>query len=536
MVMLLLACADAPVQDSALFEPVALPPTLALSRVALDVAGRRPTEDELLRVEADPDALPEVLEVYLHEPGFEQRIVEAYNRVFLTRSDFFDVGVDGDAGFVTSEAEYAEFTRSMGEEPLRMLAWVASQDLPYTELVTADYTVANDVMLRHLPLEAIDEGEGWRRARYTDNRPAAGLLAGTGLYWRYTTTPENRNRRRAEIILRSMVCDTRFDQPIEFTASTDVASRDEFQERTQTDPGCLTCHVVLDPVASYLWGYYRFHIASYTEASYYYGTREDYWDDGVAPPPGWYGQPGQGLADLGTSIAADPRFPACAVEQAFTNAFERAPGDQDLQRLARHREAFLRGDLLLRELYRSVALDPAYLSIDDRWDEAVPLKRVSPELMASQLEALTGFRWTYEGWDMLTSDKYGVRVLAGGMDGMIVTLPAPDHSVTEAMVWQRAAEAAASYAVEQESAQPPQDRRLFREVDALTEPLDADQAAAQIQALVFRAHGRRAELDAPQVQGLVGLWSQLVTAGLEPDQAWVAVLSALFRDPDFVHY
>ena len=53
-------------------------------------------------------------------------------------------------------------------------------------------------------------------ARYTDGRPAAGVLATNGLWWRYTTTDSNMNRTRAAAISRLLLCEDFMARPVSF--------------------------------------------------------------------------------------------------------------------------------------------------------------------------------------------------------------------------------------------------------------------------------------------------------------------------------
>ena len=47
------------------------------------------------------------------------------------------------------------FAASVGEEPLRLLSYIAENDLPYTEIVTAEYTMANELLCEAFPIDRI---------------------------------------------------------------------------------------------------------------------------------------------------------------------------------------------------------------------------------------------------------------------------------------------------------------------------------------------------------------------------------------------
>lgn len=137
---------------------------------------------------------------------------------------------------------------------------------------------------------------------------------------------------------------------------------------------------------------------------------------------------------------------------------------------------------------------------------------------------------------MLANDTWGVRVLAGGMDGIIVTQAATDHSTSEQLVVERLAQAASTTAVDREAALSSGERILFREVEDLGATPTTDALEAQIIALVLRVHSRRLAADDEEIQALVELYGALEAETGAPDQAWALLLSALLRHPDFLQY
>lgn len=518
--------------------PRPLPDLQRLSRLSLDLRGRRPSEDELLAVEADPAALDALLETFLQDPGFGEQIFFRYADLYKTRADRFIIGADGDGPVLLDKGAQARFLHAVGDEPLRLMQRVVNEDLPWTEIVTADWTMADEALLSVWPLEPVDgvepDADGWQVARYTDSRPAAGVITTNGLWWRYISAAENLNRSRAEAIARLLVCEERFEHIVAFSSL--ASTTDELQQLAQTDPTCLSCHVVLDPIGSYLFGFWRMHPESYTEAASYYPARERLWESYTGIAPGWYGESGNNLFDLGNQIAADPRFPSCAVEQGYRFLHGEPAGADQTAALDAYREAFLDGGLSMRALYRALVSDPLYGSEDPDFEGTVPARRLSAWQLSASVYALTGFRWTYEQLDMLSTDTWGVRVLAGGMDGMIVSEPARDHSASSMLVVERLSEAASAYVVEQEMAMDAADRRLFREQEDLrAEPSEAA-LRAQLQGLALRVLGRRVASDDPEIEALVDLWEALKPELDAPEQRQAAMLAALLRHPDFLHY
>lgn len=504
-----------------------------LTRVSLDLRGVRPTDEEYDRVIADPEALEALVDEFLQDERWPERIIATYGEVFYTLTEAYTVDAS-DFGIAGLSAQYL---RSIGEEPLRVLATVAEEDRPYYELVTADWTMANEILGQIWPLDYPADGDGWQKAHYTDGRPAAGILSTNGMWWRYGTTASNANRKRANAISRILLCNDYFTRPIDFTLTVNLLDSDALISALKSDPACVACHNTLDPLGSYLYGFYYVEDESPADLVVYHPDREQLWTSTTGVAPGYYGTPGYSLTDLSYQIANDPRFASCAVETAWELLSRREVLVGDMDRLTAHREAFLAGGVTLRALFRSLIDDPMYRADATSVPEAVPSKLATPELLASQVAELTGFRWTSDNNDMMETDTYGFRVLAGGVDGVMVTRAATASSATAVLVQQRLAEFAGRYAADAESRISPDARRLFREIDfGQTPDEDMFAARAQVRALYLRVLGRQVEVDSPDVDRLLQLWADLYDVHPEPTVAWGGVLTTLLRDPDFVLY
>lgn len=514
-------------------EPV--DPTWLLSRVSLDFRQRRPTAAELERIEADPDAIEEMIGEFLEDPAFEDQIVSWYADVWKTRADSYITGADGEADLY-DEGNRARFLNAVGEEPLRIIARIAKDDLPYTDIVTADWTMVNDELIGRFPVELLEEGEGWVKAEYTDGRPAAGIMTSNGVYWRYTSTVENVNRGRARALLEYLLCDNRFDAVIDFDTNADEFDSTNLNSRAAEDPACVSCHVVIDPMGSHLWGYWRHHPESYSEALRYYPGREDLWETMTGFEMSFYGQPTDSLWSLGRAMAADPRIVSCPVRQGFAFMHQREYELADVDEMNENREDFIDGGLTLKALFASLSRGTGYRTQDSAVGGDTVVKRTSPEQYARSVEAISGYRWTASGGvDMMINDTIGVRVLAGGADGVIVTQPATDHAATSILVQERLAEVGAVTAVATEQEMSAGERTLLTLVEPDEVPDDAT-LRTQIQHLIWTLHGRRAADDDADLAALESRWTNLNAESGDPAESWALLISALLRHPDFVHY
>lgn len=547
MVMLLLALlgcgAESPDATNGGAPPATTPPTAEgieplaphrlATRASLDLRGVRPTPDELDRIEADPAAFDDLVDAWLDDPRFADRVMGLFAEVYLTRTEQYVLNV---TAYGVDDVPLPELYGSVGSEALQVLGEVARADLPITELVTADWTMANEVTARLWPLDYPEGATGWQRAHYLDGRPAAGILSGTGLWWRYRSTDSNGNRKRANQVSRILLCHDYLVRPIEFDRNVDLLDTEAVDEAIRSDPGCVNCHVSLDPLAAYFFGFSSFNDDS-TDAGRYHPARERDGEDVLGVSMAYYGEPGNSLADLGRQIAADHRFPQCMAEQVTELLLRRDAELLDMERLTAHREALLAGGLTLKPLFRSVLASPEYQAATDAGlpGTQVPLKMVTPDLLASQVEGLTGFHYTAQGWDLLQSDLVGFLTLAGGADGVFVTRHARGPNVTLLLVQERLAEAAASHVVDHDlDAEAP---RLF---DVIAPDLHVDDdpaaAAAQVVSLHRRIFGTRVATDGPEVEANLALWHDLVAIEGDPVSAWTGLVSALLRDPDLLLY
>ncbi|MEZ4236615.1 MAG: DUF1549 domain-containing protein [Myxococcota bacterium] len=519
---LLLGC-PAPAPDAAPPTRTEMAPARLLRRLSLDLRGRPPTLDELHRGLDDPSVADELVEDWLHDPGFGDRVAALWSEITLTRTEDFPF-----SAFDLHLPDDVALDRALGDEAPRLWAHVAEEDLPYTEIVTADYTMADETLAAAFGLDR-DRGPGWQPARYPDGRPAAGVLAGNGLWWRYGSTSSNANRKRANQTSRMLLCNDYLVRPISFDRNVDLLDEGAVDDALRSDPTCVSCHVTLDPLASYFFGFWAYSEDSAIEASVYHPDRERLWTDYTGVAPGYYGATGTGsLAELGRRIASDERFVGCAVEQAYTLLLRRPPTLADADRLTAHREDFLQGGLTIRALLRSVVADPDYRAGNSEVPGTVPVKLMTPDLLADQVEALTGFRWTFDGRDLLGTDAIGVRTLAGGADGTAVTSAATAPNATLVVVQQRLAEAAVAWLFSQDPG------ALLTRVDVDdAEPADA---AAQFVDLHLLLLGQDVPADGEAVAADLALWQELLAADGDPRAAWAGTVYALMRDPDFVLY
>ena len=291
----------APVTLQTLFDTVRMAPTpRVLRRAALIFAGRIPTDAEYVAARRGGEALRATIRGMMEGPGFREFLTRGANDRLLTDRNIGQI-IDHNVGryfvdFVNETYRRREAAWRIGNPgqyydwngrsqhgfrraPVELIAHVVMNDLPYTEILTADYIMANPWaaagygasttfddpgnIYEFRPSRIVSyyrQGKGFvsefNRAigstRVLDpgplhtNYPHAGILNTTSFLLRYPTTATNRNRARSRWTYYHFL-----GLDIEKSASrtTDPVALADTNNPTMHNPACTVCHTVLDPVA-----------------------------------------------------------------------------------------------------------------------------------------------------------------------------------------------------------------------------------------------------------------------------------------------
>lgn len=305
-----------------LFDDVDMaPPAATLRRAALVFAGRAPTPAEYAAVaDGGEGALRKTLRGLMTGAAFHEFVLRAGNDRLLTDRELGRFSVIGNDGFfVDYDREYIRLREAGGRAvwdwhhavqygaaraPLELIAHVVENDLPYTEILTANYIMANPAAARIYgastvfnDAEDVHEFQPATITRYhhhgadyqarfdpdvglrvlTPGPPAAdyplvGLLNTKAFLQRYPTTATNRNRARARWTFYHFL-----GVDVEQSASrtTDPVALADRDNPTLRNPACTVCHGVLDPVAGAFQnygeaGYYRDQWGGMDALDYFY--------------------------------------------------------------------------------------------------------------------------------------------------------------------------------------------------------------------------------------------------------------------------
>lgn len=552
-----------------------LDPVAHLVRASMAVRGIRPSLAELDAVEADPAALPAIVDGYLDSPEFGDTIRDLWAELLLLRNDTFNqLPALGAMRGYDLEAIY----RGTVEEPLQLAAYVVQNDLPLTDLVTADYMLTDEITAKIYGVPYDFEAGGWQLSAWPDDRPRAGLLSSAQVWRRWESDGSNFNRGRANMVASRLLCESFEDRDIVVNGGIDIADEFEVAHAVVENPGCVSCHQSLDPLADYFWGYkklvHRNYVADsitggcefdwsetepefgigYLPEDYCYPIRqynpadEDDWQDWEIRAPSYYGMPARDLADVGRLVADDPRFSSCMARQ-FAGYLGGTDADAVPFEIATELKGVLEDSGFdTKALVKAIVLGDTFTRRDSGLDP------VRPEQYARAVEDLTGFRWwsapdgpgcddpqnpdvqrfgpmCWGDVDLSDSDVFGYRAMAGGVDGKVILRPTRTITPTKTLVTAELAGNAAGFVVHADFARPAPERRLLGLVEATT----SDEAAVRAQIAWLHRRILAEDADGEEIDASLSLWTLGARRG-SPADGWKLLLTALLQDPRMLFF
>ena len=287
-------------------------PQKTLRRAAILFAGRLPTQEEVdsVRTGFEP-TLRKTIRGLMEGPGFHDFLIDASNDRLLTDRQLGQGTIQLDSReFVALNRKAADMRRAsatrgfqelwrdpeywtweeglqigLSRAPLELIAHVVENDLPYQEILTANYIMANPMAaeaygastrfdnandpFEFKPSEIVsyyrnDDSKEVERDETIDfnvvtnagnlstDYPHAGILNTTAFMRRYPSTATNRNRARSRWTYYHFL-----GVDVEKSASrtTDAAALADTNNPTMNNAACIVCHEGLDPVAGAFQNY-----------------------------------------------------------------------------------------------------------------------------------------------------------------------------------------------------------------------------------------------------------------------------------------
>lgn len=528
--------------------PIYLPPTEHLVRVSMALRGVRPSAQELAAVEADPAAIDGIVDGYLDDPRFGTIVRDLHNDALLVLVDFLVFP----AGFVpkdpVADVDLYRLNRSITEAPLRLVEHVVMNDLPYTEIVTAEYTLADEIVAGVWGLPYEGTGTSWEVTQWQDERDQAGILSDPWLFQRYQSTVSNANRGRANAISRALLCYDFLSRDIEVDASVNLADPDAVANAVVENPACASCHQGLDPLAGFLRDWSPVYVPSdvdYPFDPYLPGVFEDI--GATVRDSNFFGRAGEGLGDLGRFIAEDPRFSLCAAQRFYAYFHQVSLEEVPLETAARLQTALVDNGMSAKALARAIVLDDefrvSHADPDDPGElDPVGVKKARPVQLSLLFDDLTGFGWRTDltefdlaPIELLDDSFLGYNVLLGGVDSLFVTQPSYTYSATASLVLRNLSREAANFVVDADFAEP--DLGARRLLTLVTET-DTEEGLVreQLAALHLRILARSVEPDGPEVDATHALFQAALDHSGDVARAWKVTLTALLQDVEIAYY
>lgn len=484
-----------------------------LRKATIAMLGRMPTDAEKTSVLArGADGLDDALTGIMDEDGFYDFVKETYNDLILTdryiagssavdlldnndypdRYWFLSIENDAERRLMQQQANTA-----VAREPLELIAHVIANDLPFAEVLTADYTVTNAFGARSYGVSSeFDDAadpEAFAPVRLP-GVPHAGLLTSTMWLNRFPTTDTNRNRHRAATIFDLFLAT---DVTSLGARPIDPSDLEGFNP-TRSDPQCTVCHATIDSIAGLMQNW---------DARGRYRPPAEGWHPSMFPP-GFgasllaHGERLTAASWLGQQIANDPRFAIATIHTMFQALVGQAPlrEPDDSSRpgyddeliafeaqaafFAEVAQAFVESGhdfkTVVRELVASEyfrAVDFASELDDQRARQlhnvAIP-RFLTPERLNRKLQAVTGYPWRYRAGhqDHLSVQQYGL--FYGGIDSDTVTTRILEPGGIMMSVADLMANDVACLNTMRDFAKPAPERKLFPLVELGHIPQDDD--------------------------------------------------------------
>lgn len=532
-------------------------PTASLRKITLSMLGTLPSADHYRRVQNGGEAaLTQVVGEILTgtDQGYKQnteelvtdRLMQIWNDKFLT-----DKYMSGGTAIQASDYDrypniyyYQSASENMydirdnindsiAREPLELMRYVFIEDKPWSEILTADYTMVNDWSAYAYGLSSEyptygDERHDTFRPENLTQVPTIGILSTAAFMNRYPTTDTNRNRHRSKVVFDYFLNTDILalgDRPIDATNSA-------IHNPTLNDPQCNVCHSSMEPVA---------------------GAFQNWDDDGHYNPPedGWYPEmfePGfeeetisvtesdQALRWLVDRIVEDRRFARATVNQMFTGItsfpvlreYEVDSSSTEYQAwelqdafLDQVTTKFEESELDLKVVIQEIVLSSYFRAVDHEEANEAELmfagttRFLTPEELDKKIFAVTGVQWSNR-----LSSRY--RLLYGGIDSDGVTKRLTEPNGVMGAVSIRMANEIGCYASGLDFALPKTQRRLFPYVEKSYQPYTVDgfdvpqvqeNIRLNIQYLFSRILGQDLALDDPEVEAAYQLWLDLHQTG-----------------------
>lgn len=484
-----------------------------LRKATVLMASRLPTQEEYDAVRGEGMAAVEtVLDSVMEEEAFYVRVKEIFNDLLQTNAylvgstaiDLLDRDRFPDKRWydllpeeqIGQNRDWAN--DSVALEPIKIIEAIVRGDRPFSEVLTADYTVINPYAGRSygLPMRLWDDpNDPDEYIEYTfDDIPQAGVLSTPAFLGRYPSTDTNRNRHRSRIVYKYFLATDVLalaSRPIDITSVVDF-------NPTLYNPQCNACHDNVDPLAG--------AFQNWTNEGWYRPSNTGWFPD--MRPPGFgddeipYEETDNALRWLAGHLVDDPKFSLALTHTVFKGLTGQDPRpepldgedpnyvamikafqaqDYSFQKVA---EKFDANGQNIKEIFKGIATSTWFRAVsleapagDERLAELEPMgtaRLLPPEALHRKLIATVGFPWRRNGTDLLL-DINQYLLFYGGTDSINAESRLTEMNGVMVNIVERMANEVGCYATSNDFVKPREERLLFPEVEMTDTPDTAEQ-------------------------------------------------------------
>jgi len=503
-------------------------PSNTLYSVSSMMLGRSPTPAEL-NAASTTAGMETVLDAYMNTNAFYNWIRTSFNDFLLTDSTLVSrssLSAVSNAGFRDSVSWYDDVTEEDGRSirdlresslkgaaraPLELIVNVIKKNRPFSEILTADYTMMNPYSARSYGMNISgfsfqDDGftanfseDDYREVKLS-GIPQAGLLSDPIFLTQFPTTSTNRNRHRSTKVQKFFL-----NTDILALADRPVDSTEESEDPnpTMTNPDCTICHIVMEPISG-AYKNYRSGVR-YQVRSWY----SDMQEPGLSINKLLPAEEGdRALQWLAGEIVKDKRFARSIVHIFYTALTGREPLKVHMavdsleytQALAFEDEVFtgltqgfIDSNMNAKKLIKEIIKSPLYRAVglpSGEYNSVINsniglAKLITPENLNEKVKNSTGYYWvgnrTYYK-DDVRQDKgnsgqlllNAYKILYGGMDSVNVTERTSELNGVMANIQIRLAAEMSCKITPIDFFFTANNRKMFPYVQKDLEPLDAE--------------------------------------------------------------
>ncbi|HKP58096.1 MAG TPA: DUF1588 domain-containing protein [Polyangiales bacterium] len=450
---------------------------------------------------------------------------------------------------------------AVAREPLELLKYIVRHDMPLTELVTAEYTVANpySAMVYGMtqaqrqaifdtdpnndatefkPIQLAPTAQNGLRISGGAGYPHAGILSMPVVLVRFPSSTSNQERTRGARLILERFLGVPVMKLSDFSTAKLPPDAD-LELATQEYAACTVCHAAIDPIAG--------HFRNFGSTGQYRVSTKTKLAEHL-PEPEFLGQKmpmgGDPLRWLGSQVAQHPRFGLGVLAPVFADLIGTevltAPSDLaaedyrarylafrmqqiEIQRL--RKEFSGPAGLRLKPLVKAIVKGPFFRAIgsnasDEITREGLALAGVglgallTPEQLARKIEQVAGITYrsgmSGTGRDLLRSFR-DYRLMFGGTDWDSTPARYREPNAMSVRIAMRMGNELACSAVPQDfSIIDAGKRKLFRNVDLTTTPESGGEAAikTEIKRLHSLVLGEQLADGDPELEATYQLWQQ----------------------------